>query len=715
MKEFFLSKKGIIITVSSAVVLAVATAVLLLCLLKKQPPATVTVAPQSSSEMQTSSEVPEEIMLNITSHEKEDTTTTVDNTCFVGTCDPAHPLTLNGEVVECDDSGVFTVEKQLKIGANTFTFSHKGVEKTYIVRYRFVVIQSYSPSGKQTYDSGSAFSVTVCARKGSTVLATFEGKKITLKETMSNEENKNEDFTYYSGSFSLPSGNTQNKNLGKVTFFAQYKEYSETYSSGDIICKKANIPVVAEIVAFSAETFDGDGTNDLSRPTNNYLPAGTVDYITGTAYKGDIKYYKLRYGKSVAANKKLSPGNKKVTVTREYAGSLPDGNNLSVAKVEQSKRFTKITLNTDWKAPFTFSLLPQTYNNPAIRDYTVTAVTCEYAEIKFCYSKSLSGEIEFSSNNPLFKSAKITKSGNEYVLRLYLRRKGQFYGWDASYNNQGQLTFTFLHPAETKKANNAYGIDLTGVKIMLDVGHGGIDSGAVGINGLLEKERNLFLANKIRIELESIGATVLMNRTTDKTFDSDERCKALKNAKPDLCIAIHHDSSTSTKPNGFAALHFTLFSSLPTKSVYNATLQAGIYNIPASQNRNRFQWHYYYVARMTDCPVVLMENGFMTGNLDRVGIASESVNVQKAKAITRGVAEYFKQIYIEMPKEPEPPVSSTPPVSSSQPPVSSSEPPVSSQQPAESEPEPTESEPKEPSDDDTVSSEHSTSSQEQTP
>ena len=118
---------------------------------------------------------------------------------------------------------------------------------------------------------------------------------------------------------------------------------------------------------------------------------------------------------------------------------------------------------------------------------------------------------------------------------------------------------------------------------------------------------------------------------------------------------------------------------------------------------------------MTDCPVVLMENGFMTGNLDRVGIASESVNVQKAKAITRGVAEYFKQIYIEMPKEPEPPVSSTPPVSSSQPPVSSSEPPVSSQQPAESEPEPTESEPKEPSDDDTVSSEPSTSSQEQTP
>ncbi len=702
MKSFFLSKKGIIITVSCAAALVVATAVLLMCLRGKQPPSTVTLAPQSSQN-ETSSQVAEEIALNITSHQTEDTTTTHDTTCFVGTCDPLYPLTLNGEAVEYDTQGVFTVEKQLKIGANTFTFSHKGIEKTYTVRYRFVVIQSYSPSGKQTYDSGSAFSVTVCARKGSVVSATFGGKKITLTESMSNEENKNEDFTYFTGSFSLPSGNTQNKNLGKVTFSAKYKEHSETYQSGDIICKKANIPVVAEIVAFSAETFDGDGTNALSRPTNNYLPAGTVDYITGTAYSGDIKYYKLRYGKSVSANKKLSPGNRKVTVTKEYAGTLPDSNNLSVAGVQQTKRFTTITLDTDWKAPFTFSLLPQAYKNAATRDYTVTAVTCEYVEIKFCYAKSISGEITFDNSNPLFKSAQTLKSGNDYVLRLYLRRKGQFYGWDASYNKSGQLVFTFLHPAQTKKAGNAYGIDLTGVKIMLDVGHGGVDSGAVGINGLLEKERNLFLANKLRIELESIGATVLMNRTTDKTMDSDERCKILKNTKPDLCIAIHHDSSTSTKPNGFAGLHFTLFSSLPTKCVYNATMQTGIYNAPKAQNRNRFQWHYYYVARMTDCPVVLTENGFMTGNLDRIGIASEGVNIQKAKAITRGVAEYFKQIYIEIPKEPTPPVSSLPTISSSEPPVSSS-------QPQESEPNESENESSDESD--TVPSEPQTSSQE---
>ena len=708
MKNFFSSKKGIIITAVSAAALLLLAVVLLLIFGQKNPPV-VEAGTEPTSSLHSSSQVVEQ-KLEITSHKDKDTTTTVDTTCFVGSCDPAFPLLLNGEAVECDENGVFTVEKALKVGANTFTFSHKGEEITYTVRYRFVVIESYSPSGKQTYDSGSAFSVTVRARKGSVVTAAFGGKTITLTEVMSNEEIKNSDFTTYGVSFSLPDGNTQNKNLGKVTYSAKYKEYSETYRSGDIICKKANIPVIAEVVSFSAETFDGDGTNGLSRPTNTYLPAGTVDYITGTAYSGDIKYYRLRYGKSVAANKKLSPGNQKVVVTREYAGSLPETNTLSVAKIEQSKRFTTITLDTQWKAPFTLSLLPQAYKNPAIRDYTVTAVTCEYVEIKFCYAAQINGAISFKESNPLFTHGKTVKSGKDYILRLYLRRKGQFYGWDAAYNSSGQLVFTFLHPTTAKPAANAYGVDLSGVKILIDVGHGGIDSGAVGINGLLEKERNMNLSLKIKAQLESIGATVVMNRTTDKTLDSDARCKFVKTTKPDLCIAVHHDSSTSTKPNGFAALHFTLFSSLPTKYVYNSTVQTGIYNAPASQNRNRFQWHYYYVARMTDCPVVLTENGFMTGNIDRTGIASESVNVSKAKAIVKGVAQYFKEISLEIKEEtPLPPVSSSAPPSSSEPPPSTSE-----QTPSEDEPQTSVSSPTS-SDEDAENSQNQNTSEEQNP
>ncbi len=653
MKDFLLSKKGLIITSASAAALLVLTVLIVVLSLRKKEPEAKPVIVSSVESVPSASSAPEEIKLVITSHSKLDTTTTESITSFVGTSDPAFPLLVNGEEVERDPNGAFAFEKELTIGQNKFTFSHKGEEVTYIVRYRYVVIKAYIPSGKQTYDSGSAFSVTVNARNGSVVTATFSGKTITLNKVITQKEDVSETpFVDYTGSFSLPDGNTSNLNLGKVIFSASYKEYSETYRSGDIICKKANIPVVGEIVSFSAETFDGDGTNGLSKPINNYLPAGTVDYITGTAYSGDLKYYRLRYGKSVLATKELKPGNKEVIVTREYAGTLPDTNKLSVASVEESKRFTTIAFDTEWKAPFTFSLLPQTYKNPSVRDFTVTAVTCQYVEIKFCYANAINGDITFKSNNTLFTHAEKVNGGTDGVLRLYLKRTGQFYGWDAYYNSNGQLEFKFLHPAPTSPGDNEYGIDLSGVRIMLDVGHGGIDSGAVGVGNLLEKERNMNIALKLKTELEKMGATVQLNRTTDKTVDSDERCKILKAAKPDLCIAIHHDSNTSIKPNGFGAFHNTLFSSLPTKFIYEETIKTGIYNASAQNNRNRLEWHYYYVARMTDCPVVLTENGFMSSNVDAPSIASDAANLTKAKAIAKGVARYFKEIDIEYIEEP---------------------------------------------------------------
>ena len=49
---------------------------------------------------------------------------------------------------------------------------------------------------------------------------------------------------------------------------------------------------------------------------------------------------------------------------------------------------------------------------------------------------------------------------------------------------------------------------------------------------------------------------------------------------------------------------------------------------------------------MSDCPVVLTENGYMTSRLDHQGIVSDAVNWEKAQAITQGVAKYFLSIRI---------------------------------------------------------------------
>ena len=59
---------------------------------------------------------------------------------------------------------------------------------------------------------------------------------------------------------------------------------------------------------------------------------------------------------------------------------------------------------------------------------------------------------------------------------------------------------------------------LAGVKVVVDAGHGGWDPGAVGVNGLTEKQVNLQVAKALRNCLvEYGGAEVIMTRTDDSS------------------------------------------------------------------------------------------------------------------------------------------------------------------------------------------------------
>ncbi|MBQ9859643.1 MAG: N-acetylmuramoyl-L-alanine amidase [Clostridia bacterium] len=592
------------------------------------------------------------VVLEVTSHPNKDITVTESATVFTGTSDPTQPLLINGKAVEREPDGAFSVEFPLTPGANYFTFSHKGKEATYIVRYNFVIIQSFSPSGSPRYKSGSTMSVVVTARKGSTVKATFRGQTVTLTQVAAQQDSEqaveSRTFVTYVGSFALPKDNVTDLSLGAVSITATCDGKTATRTSGNIVCEKAALEPIAEIITYSAETFNGNTADDASRPTNNYLPQGTVDYVVGRTYYEDKEYLNLRCGRRVYVTKKNEPGNNVVQVTKQYAGTLPDTNRLSVAGVEMDPRLTTVTLNTQWKAPFLLDLLPQTYTDAVHQNYTVSDVTCAYVEIKFCYASALTGDLTFPKNHPVFTRAEIKKGTDSCTLRLYLKKTGGFYGWDAFYNAKGQLVFQFLHPAQVKPAKNAYGADLSGVKILLDVGHGGASCGAVGLdNARPEAERNLYLAGLLKKELESIGATVILNRTDNSTVLADTRCQQLKKLKPDLCIAIHHDANGSAIANGFGSFYSTLFSREAARYIYEETMKTGIYNGSAAGNRNRLDWHYYFVARMSDCPVVLTENGFMTSALDHKGIMSDTVNWQKAQAITRGVAKYFLSIRLK--------------------------------------------------------------------
>lgn len=615
--------------------------------------------------------------------------TLADAVTFTGTADPEKNLTVNGENVPHDSDGSFTHKVQLNPGENRLTVNYDGQEQTFTFRRQYVV-ESFSPLGTQSFPSGTSIPFAVSARDGSTVTVELNGKTVTLQKG-DKESSTAPGFFLYTGEYALPTGNAQNVDLGSAVFTAVCDGVTETYRSDKLICLKVKTPdpteppkptepkptepkpteppepteppivplengyldvgteYVAEVVNYAAETFCGKTRDDYSHPTNNYLPKGTVDYCyrnTVSNPDGTYNYYVLRSGQRVYVAKRNPPGSNNLKVAACRKGQLPDYNTIHVNGWSQSGNATILTLDSLWKAPFYLDMGPQSYaapNSGAQRSYAITSFTVKHVDIRFCYATEFTGSVELPADNPLFKSAEIIRNKADTTLRLYLRKTGGFYGWRAYYNESNQLCFRFLNPSKIQKADNPYGADLTGVKVMIDVGHGGYDCGAIGVDASgkkwMEADLNLVLSKAIQKELESIGAKVVLNRTKDVLLRPNDREIMLHRESPDICICIHQNSiDRHPSINGFMAYYYNPFSMPAARYILKETKDTNIYQ------KTGINWHRYYTARESVCPVVLMENGYITNTKDLANMCNPEKVAIKAQAATQGIVNYFLSI-----------------------------------------------------------------------
>jgi N-acetylmuramoyl-L-alanine amidase len=90
--------------------------------------------------------------------------------------------------------------------------------------------------------------------------------------------------------------------------------------------------------------------------------------------------------------------------------------------------------------------------------------------------------------------------------------------------------------------------------LMIDPGHGGHDPGAVGKNGLLEKNVTLDVAKYLAAALEG-QSNVIVKRTreSDEFMSLKDRVNMARDARTDLFISIHADSAPTKLARGFSA------------------------------------------------------------------------------------------------------------------------------------------------------------------
>lgn len=95
--------------------------------------------------------------------------------------------------------------------------------------------------------------------------------------------------------------------------------------------------------------------------------------------------------------------------------------------------------------------------------------------------------------------------------------------------------------------------------IVLDPGHGGIDSGAIGPSGLMEKDVTLSIAKDLERELsKTINSLVILTRTDDTYVSLKERTNVANRHAADLFLSIHVNAALREAANGVETFFLSL-------------------------------------------------------------------------------------------------------------------------------------------------------------
>jgi N-acetylmuramoyl-L-alanine amidase len=121
-------------------------------------------------------------------------------------------------------------------------------------------------------------------------------------------------------------------------------------------------------------------------------------------------------------------------------------------------------------------------------------------------------------------------------------------------------------------------------RIVIDAGHGGHDTGTIGPTGLMEKDLCLDVALRLGkiIQQRLPGADVMFTRSDDTFIPLEERTHIANEAKADMFISIHANSSQDTGARGIETYYLNLRGSAEAMEVAareNATDDQGIHEL----------------------------------------------------------------------------------------------------------------------------------------
>ena len=178
--------------------------------------------------------------------------------------------------------------------------------------------------------------------------------------------------------------------------------------------------------------------------------------------------------------------------------------------------------------------------------------------------------------------------------------------------------------------------------VIVDAGHGGIDSGAVG-NGLKEKDLTLQAAIYMYNRLEELGIRAVMTRTDDEYLPKADRVKrimSLYNNNPNTLIVSNHINAGGAE--GVEIVYSINSDSTLANMLLDNIGEAGQIKRKAYQRRlpENPNKDYYYIIRETgNAESVLVEYGFIDNTKDAYKLQNNLDTL--VEGAVKAIAEYL--------------------------------------------------------------------------
>lgn len=216
--------------------------------------------------------------------------------------------------------------------------------------------------------------------------------------------------------------------------------------------------------------------------------------------------------------------------------------------------------------------------------------------------------------------------------------------------------------------------------LILDAGHGGDDSGAIGPNGTYEKEINLAIVYELKKMFERNGGyDVHLTRSDDTFIPLVERTNIANTKCADLFISIHCNANPSRDSTGFE-IYFMSENASDPEAEATALMENSVLKLEGTPNKKRARlqevlWSLarnefinesselcsfitgevthrvkipnrgvkqagFYVLRGTQMPAVLVESAFLSNHAEEAMLRTKKFQRYIARSVYEGILKY---------------------------------------------------------------------------